>query len=272
MLACVDRLVERVIPAGAGNRPRPRSGTTSRPGHPRGCGEQRTNSTFRAPNSGSSPRVRGTGGRRCRRCASRRVIPAGAGNSGRLRTPPARTAGHPRGCGEQERQGKAIQVHHGSSPRVRGTDPVIVADSPVDRVIPAGAGNRASCPRDSAPRAGHPRGCGEQGPDVRDAAQECGSSPRVRGTARRRSLRHHRHRVIPAGAGNSQMGDVVSVPAPGHPRGCGEQCRNTGQASYCHGSSPRVRGTVRIGGVLVDAPRVIPAGAGNRTASRRPSW
>ncbi|EDX22934.1 hypothetical protein SSAG_02725 [Streptomyces sp. Mg1] len=52
-------------------------------------------------------------------------------------------------------------------------------------------------------------------------------------------------------------------PAGGHPRGCGEQPEPVGVTEGVRGSSPRVRGAVRVGLLLLQVEGVIPAGAGS---------
>ena len=92
--------LHRFIPACAGNTPTPRRSTRASPVHPRVCGEHLMISRAVIRRSGSSPRVRGTRGRRAEAEAGRRFIPACAGNT---RWPAHRAAApavHPRVCGE----------------------------------------------------------------------------------------------------------------------------------------------------------------------------
>ena len=91
----------RFIPAPAGNSRPGRRSQARATVHPRACGEQ----LYFIPSSriatGSSPRLRGTGGMGEFLSSLTRFIPAPAGNSprssGRLQRPPV----HPRACGEQ---------------------------------------------------------------------------------------------------------------------------------------------------------------------------
>ncbi len=97
----LQRLCDRFIPAGAGNRAGRRRRRCSNSVHPRGCGEQSTPGLVGGACAGSSPRVRGTGPDPRSACAPIRFIPAGAGNSlHRFPVVPANPV-HPRGCGEQ---------------------------------------------------------------------------------------------------------------------------------------------------------------------------
>ena len=90
-----------------------------------------------------------------------------------------------------------------------------------------------------------------------------GSSPRVRGTDRRRKRSGREERFIPAGAGNGVRGLLRRLHRTVHPRGCGERLSGTEGLHGYNGSSPRVRGTVMPGVGTAVGGRFIPAGAGN---------
>ena len=233
---------------------------------------------------GSSPRVRGTvavprlpaastlvhprvcgersRSRGCRRPA-RWFIPACAGNGARAEFLRWRGAVHPRVCGERP---VAAEVHHaalGSSPRVRGTERLDLFVDGVERFIPACAGNGRSLLRHPWKRSVHPRVCGERRLHSARRPLNCGSSPRVRGTAETIVGQIVGERFIPACAGN---GSVVRHRAPGagvHPRVCGERMGSHPRGTTTVGSSPRVRGTAVIAAVLDIHARFIPACAGN---------
>ncbi len=70
-------------------------------------------------------------------------------------------------------------------------------------------------------------------------------------------------RFIPADAGNSLGSAIASSEMPVHPRGRGEQFGSTHSTSSPTGSSPRTRGTGRTVEEGQEAPRFIPADAGN---------
>ena len=193
----------RVIPAGAGNTMDQNCPPPKIPGHPRGCGEHAAPVARIAPDTGSSPRVRGT--RPPLFCATHndRVTPAGAGNTRRPHAADSAPTGHPRGCGEHGKRRCVNSAPRGSSPRVRGTRQRCRSSTNPARVIPAGAGNTTTprpCPRWQA---GHPRGCGEHGWATGGPCSAGGSSPRVRGTQPGHLQFQFADRVIPAGAGNT---------------------------------------------------------------------
>ena len=89
---------------------------------------------------------------------------------------------------------------------------------------------------------------------------DAGSSPRVRGTDSAHWARLRSDRFIPACAGNREPSASIAAKRPVHPRVCGEQSSGCPDETICAGSSPRVRGTVRIPqrGIVLSAvhPRV----------------
>ena len=91
--------------------------------------------------SGSSPRVRGTVYADVVFDQVRRFIPAGAGNGTHNDGSNKVVRVHPRGCGERIFKHGYHTGSVGSSPRVRGTDGLMVDGSKRFRFIPAGAGN-----------------------------------------------------------------------------------------------------------------------------------
>ncbi len=154
---------QRFIPARAGNRTNESFGVSPAPVHPRACGEQSEGVSVSGRDSGSSPRVRGTGFTSPVWTMPRRFIPARAGNRGNRALPVGSMTVHPRACGEQHIGADVSGGRVGSSPRVRGTDPDVPKNAVVLRFIPARAGNSGT---DTSPRgtaAVHPRACGEQG-------------------------------------------------------------------------------------------------------------
>jgi len=109
----------------------------------------------------------------------------------------------------------------------------------------------------------HPRVCGERHTPPTHHSIPVGSSPRVRGTQRKRSCESQRARFIPACAGNASGQSGSQAARSVHPRVCGERCAIRIQSQAFSGSSPRVRGT-RIPVVYARViQRFIPACAGN---------
>ena len=259
------------IPACAGNGSQTRARLPRPTVHPRVCGERPVPSLSFHSYHGSSPRVRGTGGRLRRRSRQGRFIPACAGNGPCLRFRSIRTTVHPRVCGERAGRPRQEGAGEGSSPRVRGTASHHEPDDKIYRFIPACAGNSGPAPSGSRAGPVHPRVCGEQSGENQRRLVERGSSPRVRGTGSPSRTPLADRRFIPACAGNS-LARAGRRRAPAvHPRVCGEQGCIPQASMGRYGSSPRVRGTGGLHLPQQREHRFIPACAGNRPSSARSS-
>ena len=151
-----------LIPAGAGNMPSRRASAGASRAHPRRCGEHCEGSIAGRFTQGSSPQVRGTFEVGDQPIQGVGLIPAGAGNISSIAFLGLRIPAHPRRCGEhhlaefrsEQAQGSSPQVRGtsgspglgergmgGSSPQVRGTSNARNRAGPLERLIPAGAGN-----------------------------------------------------------------------------------------------------------------------------------
>ena len=176
------RITMRIIPAYAGNTAVHQSLPLMKGDHPRVCGEHMFNLSNGIMGVGSSPRMRGTPrpyGRRISRCG---IIPAYAGNTCGAAPKNCITGDHPRVCGEHLDVNLDNISVPGSSPRMRGTPRLAIADRALDGIIPAYAGNTlSSCSRSSSTW-DHPRVCGEHVPIGGNTFVHLGSSPRMRGT------------------------------------------------------------------------------------------
>ncbi len=141
-------MVQRFIPARAGNGPKSAISLCPYSVHPRACGERLDIVSREMIGFGSSPRVRGTVVRGSGDSIGRRFIPARAGN-GFSGTPRFATMTvHPRACGERNATPATKIRAVGSSPRVRGTVKQQARDREWERFIPARAGNGMSGPPD----------------------------------------------------------------------------------------------------------------------------
>ena len=151
---------QRFIPARAGN-----ADLGGHPGrrqsvHPRAGGERFPPRRDRRSRPGSSPRGRGTPAKSTCPAASRRFIPARAGNARERSTPTHPLPVHPRAGGERSADSADCRSAAGSSPRGRGTLP---PPDPVQlslRFIPARAGNANAMAERSTRRSVHPRAGG----------------------------------------------------------------------------------------------------------------
>ena len=160
----------------------------------------------------------------------------------------------------------------GSSPRVRGTGLSLRSVFPASGIIPACAGNSATCEARCRVVRDHPRVCGEQLYCVLTLMNCLGSSPRVRGTAFSDCFLINRAGIIPACAGNSLAFRLLKCLYKDHPRVCGEQRFMMKAGQPVKGSSPRVRGTVDNLRYFKAHRRIIPACAGNRWHRVRSSY
>ncbi len=163
----------------------------------------------------------------------------------------------------------------GSSPRVRGTRCHSHTLSLACRFIPACAGNAVGRGPDRGRVPVHPRVCGERVLDVARVTTLDGSSPRVRGTPSAHCCPGACRRFIPACAGNASRFRLLARVTAVHPRVCGERVASDHRVERFSGSSPRVRGTLRIRARALTIVRFIPACAGNapqlRDRARRPA-
>ena len=75
--------------------------------------------------------------------------------------------------------------------------------------------------------------------------------------------------IIPADAGNTILGLGLLIAGADHPRGCGEHSQVKECMPKEQGSSPRMRGTLGVGGGHIAGMGIIPADAGNTTCGHR---
>ena len=151
----------------------------------------------------------------------------------------------------------------GSSPRTRGTQPLVAAREARDRFIPAHAGNTRASTRHPQLSTVHPRARGEHPMMRAQNLLGCGSSPRTRGTPSERARGIPGSRFIPAHAGNTAMRARAMATYAVHPRARGEHEHVRERGELRDGSSPRTRGTPDPAGRHWAGQRFIPAHAGN---------
>ena len=85
----------------------------------------------------------------------------------------------------------------------------------------------------------------------------------MRGTRLKGSYHMPTFGIIPAYAGNTCPKLAASMLHRDHPRVCGEHTASTQVLRRSLGSSPRMRGTPQVGGVIIAVKGIIPAYAGN---------
>ena len=236
----------RLIPARAGKTSPSASPMTAARAHPRACGENSIEETTGALAAGSSPRVRGKPPVRIGELLADRLIPARAGKTGIDWHGAEVHWAHPRACGENTGAGIRDFGLTGSSPRVRGKRWGRGFRGVGAWLIPARAGKTPiPAPAHRAPPA-HPRACGENVEGCRAAPWPVGSSPRVRGKHRPQEAVRLAQRLIPARAGKTGSPALPGARPRAHPRACGENGVVCGVERAGGGSSPRVRGKLKV--------------------------
>ncbi len=171
---------------------------------------------------------------------------------------------HPRACGEQHVAGNPPLPVMGSSPRMRGADKRFITKNLGAGIIPAHAGSRVSIADGSNTSGDHPRACGEQLLHEIVPHFTPGSSPRMRGAASPRVEARVLPGIIPAHAGSRTFCSSAFGRSRDHPRACGEQCSIAAMMFWRPGSSPRMRGAVRVDLANLGKAGIIPAHAGSR--------
>ena len=130
-----------IIPARAGSTSRSSLPLPSAWDHPRSCGEHSVSCGPLEALPGSSPLVRGAPARNSgglQRCG---IIPARAGSTAGQILPWYGRWDHPRSCGEHPSASFGSSTISGSSPLVRGAQPLAAVRVLQDGIIPARAGS-----------------------------------------------------------------------------------------------------------------------------------
>ena len=172
-----------------------------------------------------------------------RFIPARAGNAPWRRPGPFVGPLHPRAGGERSCSGWPRTTGAGSSPRGRGTHEAAGGLLRRLRFIPARAGNAPQKWPYASNSSVHPRAGGERETATYSMELFDGSSPRGRGTLRRRHRNGQCGRFIPARAGNAPRTNRRGSRDTVHPRAGGERPVESPFRQSIVGSSPRGRGT-----------------------------
>ena len=215
-------ILQRFIPARAGNTSCIFFVRAFQPVHPRSRGEHRIRSICARPNAGSSPLARGTHPRPVDPVSYCRFIPARAGNTLDSRLASLGRPVHPRSRGEHLKHPFSARARVGSSPLARGTPLRAVECCGLLRFIPARAGNTGSACRRAPKVSVHPRSRGEHPPDHLPSSRESGSSPLARGTRDLSPPGCPPVRFIPARAGNTLKSGLSAIITAVHPRSRGE--------------------------------------------------
>ena len=219
------------------------------PDHPRVCGEKDPLVTVPGEDFGSPPRVRGEARGYADRRREKRITPACAGRSPRMRRSPHGSTDHPRVCGEKVTRTRRSR---------RFT-----------RITPACAGRRTGAVLRGKASRDHPRVCGEKIYRLEPFFTVLGSPPRVRGEVTDLVLHAKCAGITPACAGRSRNSSGHHRAVRDHPRVCGEKYPSMMHSESGNGSPPRVRGEGASLGDVPRAKRITPACAGRRVADKR---
>ena len=147
--------------------------------------------------------------------------------------------------GEHSDRTTQNDLQQGSSPLARGPHGAVPVDSDRPRLIPARAGNTASCAVKSLAVRAHPRSRGEHTKTDTTHPLRPGSSPLARGTLLHATAQPGARRLIPARAGNTEIAEVLAPQTAAHPRSRGEHVTRFSTRYPSFGSSPLARGTRR---------------------------
>ena len=169
-------------------------------------------------------------------------------------------------CGEHSFNIHQFAGEQGSSPHVRGARSGGSSVSLLMGIIPACAGSTKGAFGIQGRHWDHPRMCGEHALNEMKIPREVGSSPHVRGARGSCVVPERVGGIIPACAGSTRKSRASLVVPRDHPRMCGEHRVGLECVFLEEGSSPHVRGALRLFRFPLDLTGIIPACAGS-TAS-----
>ena len=263
-------LWSRSIPAWAGEptaAPPPSSSSTV---YPRVGGGATHASATRVPNSGLSPRGRGSRRVLVLRLADVGSIPAWAGEP----EPGDRVLGprrvYPRVGGGAWSMLFVMISPAGLSPRGRGSQVGRVRDARPGGSIPAWAGEPIVNGITGLPTGVYPRVGGGAGQDWWSEADQRGLSPRGRGSHSVTRTNAPSSGSIPAWAGEPHEGQAGVGKRTVYPRVGGGACERLGVEALVMGLSPRGRGSRGYRPSTPPPPGSIPAWAGEPFQAARP--
>ena len=258
----LKQVLDRIIPAHAGQTTPSSIPLCHCSDHPRACGANDDGIAATFYGDGSSPRMRGKLAGLFNDLSHRRIIPAHAGQTHHVQLVQRPESDHPRACGANSASRLANSAAIGSSPRMRGKRTSHERINEPRRIIPAHAGQTEQEPCGTRGAADHPRACGANSRLVRCNGPEIGSSPRMRGKRMAVLLTSRYTRIIPAHAGQTCCRSIACRRRTDHPRACGANPRHDQPRAGTPGSSPRMRGKPASTDMSFGIVRIIPAHAG----------
>ena len=148
---------------------------------------------------------------------------------------------HPRVCGNHVTCPHLISSHQGSPPRVREPRAVRGLFLSQFGITPACAGTTGQGQGSQRPAQDHPRVCGNHRAPRSQDDRRIGSPPRVREPRDRVEALNCDHRITPACAGTTHIGENCVDVVRDHPRVCGNHKDDFIGEPNSAGSPPRVR-------------------------------
>ena len=230
--------------------------------HPRACGAHCERRYESASGEGSSPRMRGSHYMPLSYLTPKGIIPAHAGLTTDSTLLCTHRRDHPRACGAHLSDNLNQLVRLGSSPRMRGSQDGLLGFGEIEGIIPAHAGLTRQRRRAYHTNRDHPRACGAHQPVPCASLADMGSSPRMRGSQRRRFDVHQYRGIIPAHAGLTHESLFSRSQCRDHPRACGAHEKYGKNMISQTGSSPRMRGSLTAFTARANEMGIIPAHAG----------
>ena len=230
------------IPACAGETSSTDSDFAAAEVYPRVCGGNGSQNFVTAAADGLSPRVRGKRAGTGLPAASKRSIPACAGETYQFVTAGQVNGVYPRVCGGNQHEATALVTTDGLSPRVRGKPAYRLYHAGPIRSIPACAGETRQISPPNPTKEVYPRVCG--GNMLAKVWREAdgGLSPRVRGKPDTTDICRIAAGSIPACAGETARLHSEILCAEVYPRVCGGNAYRSPDSQATKGLSPRVRG------------------------------
>ena len=178
---------------------------------------------------------------------ARRITPADAGKTYKLKDWKFFFQDHPRGCGENTDLTQQYGPAPGSPPRMRGKPTLAVLLARLPRITPADAGKTLLGLFIDLKFWDHPRGCGENYDLIESGFANNG--------------------ITPADAGKTAQTRINNGFLKDHPRGCGENALKKFLVQQGEGSPPRMRGKLAVCRGDSVFNRITPADAGKTYAA-----
>ena len=234
------------------------------------CGGTFRASAARQRGLGLSPRVRGNLSNSDATKLAGGSIPACAGEPPPSSMPIKPVKVYPRVCGGTAPHWAAGRRLMGLSPRVRGNRHRYGIQVIGKRSIPACAGEPARRGPAPGPHRVYPRVCGGTSAVSSSTTARKGLSPRVRGNQDMAGAPWYCQWSIPACAGEPTSRRRASSQYSVYPRVCGGTAGGCSRSHASQGLSPRVRGNLLWGIVVLLVKGSIPACAGEPAATFAP--